>query len=183
MSLPKLGPPPMDNPVEQPDGRFSPPWVQWLRQLWDTMRDETAHVAVIASRSAAQSIPHNTITPIQWDGETVDTHNAFTTGASADFVAPFAGRYLVSSSIHYAVSGLTGYCELEVMLNGSLNRSLGLCAATGLGVTVCGSSVFDLAAGDSLKVAGYHNVTGGASRSTHPDPAYCWITIHRLGDT
>jgi hypothetical protein len=33
-----LSPPPLDNTVEQEDGKFAPPWARWLQLLWDAMR-------------------------------------------------------------------------------------------------------------------------------------------------
>jgi hypothetical protein len=179
-----LGPPPLDSPLEQQDGRASTPWNRWLQQLWDALRaDSIGQVAAIGSRAAAQAIPHATWTNVQWDTEALDTNDAFATGASAAFVAPFAGRYLISAAIHMSVTGLSGYCDLGVALNGasSPSRSLSLAHATGVGgCTVSGSSTFDLAAGDSVKIQVFQSVTGSASRNTLPDGAYCWVAIHGL---
>jgi hypothetical protein len=33
-----LPPPPIDNAVQQTDGKFAPPWARWLQLLWDVLR-------------------------------------------------------------------------------------------------------------------------------------------------
>jgi hypothetical protein len=56
-------------------------------------------VAARYSTNAAQSIPHNTITIVDFEDKTFDTHGSVTTGASWKFTALRSGIYEVMASI------------------------------------------------------------------------------------
>lgn len=184
MPLPTLPPPPIETPLARQDGVASPTWTRWLQQLWDAVRGEAVRdVAVLANKTAAQSIPHATFTDLTWDVEDVDTHDAFTP-ASGVFVAPHAGRYLVSGCLHLSVATLTGFSELSTLVNGSLKSVLDFRSKDNTqnwGLSVGGSGVLDLAANDQVKLRLYMEFSGSTTRQTLADGHYCRLDIQRLG--
>lgn len=174
-----LPPPPLDNPLEQQDGRATPPWNQWLRQLWDGLRE----VSAMARLAGGQNVPHATYTQIAWDTEDRDTHDAFTTGSGAQFVAPFSGLYHVSCAVNIALSSTSGGALLIVRVNGSEVALLDVFtsgATSTFGPTLRGARDFRLNAGDTLVPFVYLDFAGAATRAIYNNAAYNYLTIYRV---
>ena len=76
MPAPSLSPPPLDNGLAAQDGRPSPPWAKWLRQLWDTVRGESdlaTSLGTVANTKGTQTLLNKTLTPEAWVSGTLGT--------------------------------------------------------------------------------------------------------------
>lgn len=144
---------------------------------WDGPLRGVGVVAARASRSASQSVPHDTTTRVNFDTVEMDTAGAITTGSAWAFTAPEAGQYLVTATVTVGSnsSWVVGeVARLELYRNDALYAWLAMNANINAytPVTLNGATLVGLAAGETIDVRLYQNSGGtlsisGASGRTH----------------
>jgi len=118
-----------------------------------------------ATKSASQSMPHNTTTLITFDGTNFDTDNAFNTTDST-FVVPTgkAGKYYFAGQSECPGADAGEIIQLQMNKNGSIiTKSLErqYAAATNQNLKIRTSMIVDLAVGDTIDFRLFQN-SGGA---------------------
>jgi hypothetical protein len=71
----------------------------------------------VTRNNVNQTVTANTYTKILWTTKTFDTQNAFDTSSNSRYVAPMAGRYLVTLSA-YCANAPAGNCFASINKNG-----------------------------------------------------------------
>jgi len=140
-------------------------------------------VAARYTTNAAQSIPNNTLTIINFEDITFDTHTAVTIGAAWKFTCPTgqAGYYRISAYILFAASDTWAAGELVSIYlykNGARVSTLYYVvaeSATNMYREASGSDVVLLAAGDYIDIRGVQ-VSGGAL-ALNADGVYNYVAI------
>lgn len=133
--------------------------------------------------SSSQSIPNNADTLIQYGNESFDSAGAFTTGASAKFTAPTTGYYLVLAAALFTSDAWTAgkYAALLLYKNGALVSQIGYTLVEVLGtiqITIVGSDIISLAAGDYIDVRCYQN--SGGARGIGGGSSYTFAAFARV---
>ncbi len=107
-------------------------------------------------RNTAQSIPNNAYTAIAWNGERTDTDGVHAAGSS-QVVITQAGLYSISPSATF-VNNATGVRAIQLLLNGSVLRNVGVGAVSGFGTTIQTPTLYvQCVVGDILTVEVYQN--------------------------
>jgi hypothetical protein len=163
-----------------------------LGNFWTLKRDPassvisaTETVATSYSTAAAQSIPANTPTIIDFGTKDYDTHGAVTTGASWKFTAPTSGKYSVKCSIlvnagTYAV-GNNFY--INVHKNGTLFRRIAGSPAyttSSIFLNPTGSIDLQLNAGEYIDLRATNESV--SAKTLYNDASYVTCSIARIGN-
>jgi len=139
----------------------SPITAAWLNaNLRDAIRFLTyppiakAHYTAGSSSLASGTLASPAVVPLTTVD--VDTYAGFTTGASAHYTAPVAGRYLFAGQFNLAASSTTQWHACGLQVNGSTNYwgRISRFAGTSL---ACGASItkrLRLNAGDTVALIG-----------------------------
>lgn len=151
--------------------------------IWTEIAGGAATDASIGSFSAYQSVsqlglPHGAVTPINLDIEEWDVSGAF---AGSTFTAPVAGKYLIGGGTF--VSPAVDQKLLRLQLVNAANtftwRILFYGVTSGVtGTGAYGSAILDLAAGDTVRLAVFHNF--GNAPDTFAGQPFTWFTGHLL---
>lgn len=128
---------------------------------------------------SAQSIPHSTITAVQWDTEDRDDGNYWTSGSNTRITFANAGWYLVGACIDYEAN-TTSVRYLITQKNGTMRitqdsqdpASSGVCAITT-------STVHYFAAGDYIEFMCFQ--ASGSARTLITTDGFPRAWAHRLG--
>jgi len=137
-------------------------------------------VSATFSSDAGQSIPDSTVTILDFEDVSNDTHGAIATGASWKFTAPYAGKYTASVFIQLnSDNNWEANEQMRVMLykNGSEEKRIDLksmaATLTSYTMTVGGSASIDLVAGDEINFRVLQNsdaaisINNGSSALAH----------------
>jgi hypothetical protein len=136
----------------------------------------------MTASTANSGLANNTYETVDFDSETTDTHSAVTTGASWAFVAPRAGKYLLTSKIQMAASTAWGTTEILVWKwrnNTSDGRSVALypdpsASGSSIAASIEGTFHLNLSSGDSIDLQARQNTGGALNFSQSAD---CHVTI------
>ena len=139
------------------------------------------------STDAGQSIPNNTITILDFEDKSYDSHNAVTTGGSWKFTAPSTGYYSVNASILFQAAttwNLSESLELHLFKNGTRvsylsrkdNYPTGATNYAGLN----GSDEIYLEAGDYIDIRAYQ--ASGAALSIYTVSDFNFVSITQQPD-
>ena len=136
-----------------------------------------------ATRSTAQSIPHNTITKVLWNAENYDNLGEYDNVTNYIFTATESGYYTIKASVLFAnVQWLANeYGYLSIYKNGALYSILRRHAqSTSLTtyVQLHGLDMIFLDAGDYIDIRCFQNT--GIAVNLHPASAYNYFSVHRL---
>lgn len=118
---------------------------------------------VRAYRATSQSIPNNTTTAVNLDGETFDTdgyHDTVTNNTRFTVPAGKSGRYALSGQVSYALASTTGRATAYFRKNGTMITT-GESTPNANVTTVTIEDVVDLVAGDYIELVVWH--TNGAA--------------------
>lgn len=138
------------------------------------------------STNTGQSVSNATLTIIDFEDRSFDSHNAVTTGASWKFTAATSGVYDVFAQIMTTSTGNFGgieYIELRLHKNGSVTPYSGYLESNFTGSTVNNSvkmvDSIKLLAGDYIDIRMYQ--TSGGAMPLVNDGTYNFVNIKRIG--
>jgi hypothetical protein len=142
---------------------------------------QSTAIAARATRSTAQTIPHNTTTILDFDTVEYDIGNCVTTGASWKYTVEIAGVYRVSGGFTLNTGG--GFADNELLASNVYVNDVQLaCLAylrnipSGAGFAGCyGNTEVYCAIGDEINMRAFQ--ASGASRDTVDSGPLSWITI------
>ncbi len=163
---------------------YEVPIVGWSSSVQMSDQTDSRIVSARYETNAAQSIPNNSATIIDFGTKTIDTHSAVTTGASWKYTAQVAGKYRVSCKILFTSGGGWVAGELvDLMLykNGTKYSDLGNTISQtthSTFVAVGGSDVIDLNVGDYIDVRVSQN--SGASLALNANVQNNNVAIDRI---
>lgn len=140
-------------------------------------------VAVSARNNSGQSIPNNTETLVSnWTEVLINTHQSFSGGI---FTAPISGKYLASCRLNFASTepnGVNSFANIVHRRGSTVISAVDLPANGGGTLTLrlgTGSHVFDMQAGDTIRVLVFQNT--GAARSLAPQLNINVLSIVKVG--
>lgn len=151
--------------------------------LGSTQVDQQTVIAMYegTASSANTSFADGIDETVDFDTKIVDTHNAVTTGASWAFTSPTKGRYKVDALVGWASVSNLDRCFLALFKNGS--EEVRLTDLNVSGFAYSGSTIVDLAAGDTLQIRCFQDDGTSAARSVQTSGALApRITIASLPD-
>ncbi len=172
------------------DRRFSfrvkIPITGWSSSVQMSDNADTRICAARYSTAAAQSIPNNSSTIINFETSSFDTHAAVTVGASWKYTAPVAGYYSVNAKILFTVTATWAKAEainFYLFKNGSEVSRIDYnsdhdTSATTNAISAQGSDIVQLAAGDFIDVRIVQN--SGAALSLLSSASDNYITVERI---
>ena len=109
--------------------------------------------ACLLTHSGAQSITHNTVTPLTFDTELVDTESIHSTGVNPTrMTCVTAGRYLCTASVQIQ-SNATGERQLRILKNGTADAIISVTPVSGNVTRGTISVLLNLAASDYVEIA------------------------------
>lgn len=156
---------------------------------WAAVPTEVAHwpfevqkVVAIYDTNTAQAIVDSTDQQIDYEDRVIDTHGAVTTGASWAFTAPKAGVYEVAASVNVeSTLDAAEFLSFRLFKNGSghryFARHVAVAAFTEI-LTLNGTAVVSLAAGDTVSARITHNA--GGNRATSATNEFNHIAIREV---
>lgn len=125
-------------------------------------------------RTTAQSIPHNVETAIAFDSERFDTDTMHSTVSNTSRITiATAGVYLVTGTMEYASSVITGERRIILKVNGTLYIGFGQApanTAVGSGLTI--ATIWKFAANDYVELYAHH--TNGSSAAININANAAW---------
>jgi hypothetical protein len=133
------------------------------------------------SSAAGQSVTASSQTVINFGTSVWDTNSAVTTGANWHFTAPVSGRYRVMAVVQTgsAVSVAGNLFQMSVWVNEAQSRGMAAFkveAAVTTAITLDGTTVVSLSAGDRVAVRFFQNSSGGTI-SLDTDPNFIYVVI------
>ena len=158
---------------------YAIPVLGWSSGLQLSSDAETRVVAARYTTGAAQSIPNNTNTVLDFGTKDFDTHNAVTTGASWRYTAPVSGYYRVAVCATFQANG--GGTRAGILRKNGVDHSVmdsQLSFGSGQTDAVQGSALVQLNPGDYIDVVVFQN-TGGA-KSMDSTATGNYIAIDRV---
>lgn len=149
-------------------------------------QERSVPVVAVYTTTAGQSIPHDTLTVVNFGSEVVDTHKAVSTGAAWRFVAPLAGNYHVWAALLFAATAAWAeherailYLHKNGLLYSVLDFAVGLdSSAAATTKHVGGGDVVPLAAGDAIQIR--VNQNSGDTLALTTVAGYSHISIFRI---
>ncbi|MFI8961442.1 hypothetical protein ACIGO8_04930 [Streptomyces sp. NPDC053493] len=136
-----------------------------ILQRWDGSAWQYAQgtASVLLSASQLLTAHQQTINPTTWTTvnlPTVDVDDASAWNGTTTYTVPRTGWWRVSGLVAFANDGQTGTRGARILVNGAgLNRTTWLIAAGNGAITVGGSGLVKLTAGNTLQLAAYHSHT------------------------
>ncbi len=136
-----------------------------------------------ANRSAAQSIPNNTITIVQYNNENYDSKSEYNTGTYT-FTALEDGYYFVNAALTFQQTNqlaITEYIYLAVYVDGNNYAYLDRTPGTGnnnIIYMVKGTTIVYATAGQTIDIRVYQN--SGTSRNTQADALYNYFVVSKI---
>ncbi len=128
------------------------------------------YACLVTKTGAAQSIPNNSWTSIQWDTEVVDT-NAMFAATSDTITINASGIYGVSSYLGFVANG-TGRRILAIVINGVF-RDLKSVISDGAVTNHLGTTgVFSLSVGDAVTIRAWQDSGAGLNTNTNETPHF-----------
>ena len=145
---------------------------------------EGGEIAVRYSTAAAQSIPHNSATIINYETASFDPDSLVTAGTAWAFTAPVGGVYAVSAMATYGqtttwADGEFGLIELRV--NGTIASRLdlkNLGSGSAIYMALEGSDLVSLASGDTVDIRTQQ--TSGSALALLNSAAYNHVAIWKI---
>jgi len=143
---------------------------------------QKTNVKARAYLSSNQTIPHQTLTVVEFDTENYDPGSLFNISTHR-FVAPFPCFCLVISMIEYLnidIIANKAYCS-NICINGSQWVGGGVHAAYVAGITYTISDIVPLDTDDYVEIKAWHNA--GASVRIRAGSIRSYISVHLLSKT
>jgi len=156
-------------------------------RLVNSTADAVEPINIRYSTNTAQSIGNASLTIIDFEDSSFDSHTSVTTGAAWHFTAPFSGTFDVFAQIMTTDTGNFGgtdYLELRLHKNGSVTSYSGYLEANFTGSTTNNSvkmiDSIKLLGGEYIDIRMYQ--TSGGSVPLINDGTYNFVNIKRVGN-
>lgn len=165
--------------------KYSVPILGWSSSVQMSDSADTRVVAARYTTNAGQSISNATITIVDFEDKTFDTHGAVTTGASWKFTASSTGYFKIHAAVLLSSTTTWGDTEsgdLYLYKNGVLysimDRKDNYTSGSSVFMQLGGSDIAYLNAGDYVDIRLYQN--SGAALALYTDSNYNFVTIERI---
>lgn len=145
----------------------------------DRLRNDNKARAYLSG--SAQSIPKNTWTKLQLNGESYDPGEAFDSSSDYDYTVPSDGYYLVKGKVSLNSLSSGDKIYLRINKNGTQILQEYMVAPANDNIQIMSFDIMDFDAGDLITMSVYHNHSAGAL-DAGPGVYATYLTVHKMSD-
>lgn len=143
-----------------------------------TQAQKTSVPAFSAYQSAAQSLPNNTATKIQFQTKEFDTANAFDAATNYRFQPQVPGYYQISGALAISAT-TTNFLALSIYKNGASFKRGGQSKVNAAGVEAASALIFLNGSTDYVELFGTQDSGGATNALTGADLTYFQAVLAR----